>query len=240
MQSLIAERTISLLALRLADRVRNPAAVIGWTGKRLLKQADVPQAWKEHLGTIIEEVENLEGIVKEFQSLLTHKEPVYAYDDLNSVVRGVLSVIGKETDRKHLRLAESLFAAPLTMNMQRDTMRMAVFIILRNAVESSPEGGVVAVVTSEEDEKVMLSVTDSGAGIPKRMQERLFDPFYSARMERYGIGWPLVKQIVYEHMGTVEIESEKGEGSRFTVIFPKRWIDSVVRAPGTKDTVRGI
>ncbi len=240
MQSLIAERTISLLALRLADRVRNPAAVIGWTGKRLLKQAEVPQAWKEHMSTIIEEVENLEGIVKEFQSLLTHKDPVYAYNDLNGVVRGVLSVIGKEADRRHIRLEESLFAGALTMNMQKETMRMAIFIIMRNAVESSPEGGAVTVMTSEEDDKVMLSVADSGAGIPKRMQERLFDPFYSARMERYGIGWPLVKQIVYEHMGTVEIESEKGAGSLFTVIFPKRWIDSTVGVPGGEGGVKGI
>jgi PAS domain S-box-containing protein len=226
LQALVAERTIGLLALRLADRVRNPAAVIGWTAARLLRKGDVPEAGREGLATVAEEAEKLEGIVKDFQALLQRKEPVYTYGDLNAVVRSVLAIIEKEAAPRHVHVEARLSEQPLMMNMQTETLRTAVFIMFRNGVESSVEGGSVTVTTHEKDGEIVLAVSDNGRGIPGKLVEKIFDPFYGAQIERYGLGWPLVKQIASEHLGRVEMQSERGAGTTCVAFFPKRWARS--------------
>jgi signal transduction histidine kinase len=226
LQALVAERTIGLLALRLADRVRNPAAVIGWSARRLLKRGDLSEAGKEGATTVVEEAEKLEGIVKDFQALLQRKEPVFVYDDLNDVVKSVLEIIEKEAVGRHVKVETRLSETPLMMNVQGETLRTAMFIMFRNAVEASGEGGVVTVTTHEKNGEIMLSVSDNGRGVPTKLLDKIFDPFYGAQVERYGLGWPLVKQIASEHLGRVEMQSEWGRGTTCVAFFPKRWTQS--------------
>ncbi len=228
LQALVAERTVGLLALRLADRVRNPSAVIGWSAKRLLRRGDLSDAGKEGLNTVVEEAEKLEGIVKDFQALLQRKEPAFVYDDLNEVVKSVLAIIEKQAAERHVQVEARLSESPLMMNVQAETLRTAVFIMFRNAVDASVEGGVVSVVTHETDGEIALVVSDNGRGIPRKLLEKIFDPFYGAQIERYGLGWPLVKQIASEHLGRVEMRSEWGKGTTCTALFPKRWTQSGV------------
>jgi signal transduction histidine kinase len=98
--------------------------------------------------------------------------------------------------------------------------------MFRNGVESSVEGGSVTVTTHEKDGEIVLAVSDNGRGIPGKLVEKIFDPFYGAQIERYGLGWPLVKQIASEHLGRVEMQSERGAGTTCVAFFPKRWARS--------------
>jgi signal transduction histidine kinase len=81
------------------------------------------------------------------------------------------------------------------------------------------------VSTSQDQELITVSIADTGPGIPSEDVERIFDPFFTTKKMRFGMGLPLVKQIVSEHLGETKVESEMGKGTTFRLIFPVRWME---------------
>jgi signal transduction histidine kinase len=225
LESLVVERTMSLMALTVADKVRNPAAVIGGICRRMIEKGDVSDKLKESLKDIISESEKLESIVRDFQGLLKSKQSMFGYEDINEAVRSVLSVIEKETRQKGIELVVSLSAQPLKINMHEDLFKVAVFHIMRNAIEAASGGGRITVKTYGDADTINLSVSDTGPGIPQEDIKKVFEPFFSTKEHRFGMGLPLVRQIVSEHFGEIKVESEIGKGTTFTIVFPVRWME---------------
>ncbi len=225
LETMVAERTMSLMALTVADRVRNPAAVIGWTCKRIIEKEDVSEKLEENLKDVIDESEKLESIVKDFEAILKSKQSRFRYEDINEIVRGVVSIVEKEADEKDVKISVSLAEHPLKINTQKNLLRAAIFHIIRNAIEATPEGGRITITTSDGKDSVNLTISDTGLGIPKEDIDKIFDPFFSTKLFRFGMGLPLVKQIVSEHLGEIKVESEIGKGTTFKMIFPVRWIE---------------
>jgi two-component system sensor kinase FixL len=193
LEILVSERTMSLMALRLAD-------------------------------SIIDEAERLEVTVKDFHSLLKSRKSVFSYMDINEIVESALSLIAKEAAFRRLKVVRNLSSQPLRVNAQKDLLRMAVFNLLRNAVDATPEGGRVTVSTSGDERNVTVSVSDTGPGIPKEMLSHIFEASYDSGKYRYGMGLPLVKQIVSEHLGEIWVDSEEGKGVTFVITLPVRWM----------------
>jgi signal transduction histidine kinase len=225
LETMVAERTMSLMALTVADRVRNPAAVIRWTCKRILEKEKVPEKLGENLKDVIDESEKLESIVKDFETLLKSKQSMFRYEDINEIVRSVISIVKKEAAEKNVNLSVNLVDYPLKINAQKNLLRAAIFHIIRNAIEATPREGIITITTATENEKVILIVSDTGSGIPEKDIERIFDPFFSTKPFRFGMGLPLVKQIISEHLGDIKVESKLGKGTTIKLIFPVRWIE---------------
>jgi signal transduction histidine kinase len=183
----------------------------------------VPDELGKYVAFIRDEAGKLETIVKNFQNLLGSRRSVFAYEDINEVVRNVIFLVEKESAPKGIKIVQRLAEGPLRMNMQKNLLRVAVQHVLRNAVEATPLGGEVTVATASESGKVVLSLADTGSGISEQDTEKIFDPFYSTKVHRYGMGLPLVKQIVSEHLGEIELSTVLGKGTTFRMIFPSRW-----------------
>ncbi|MGE5238943.1 MAG: sensor histidine kinase [Chloroflexota bacterium] len=222
LETLVAERTMALMGLTVADRVRNPAALIGCACKRIV---DKEKKLGQDLIDVIGECKKLEGIVGDFEDLLKSRRSMFKYDDINGIVRNVLSVVQKEISGKKIRLSDNLSEGPLRMNMQRNLVRAALYHVVRNAIDATPEGGAIYVSTSQDQDLITVAVSDTGAGIPSEDIERVFDPFFTTKKMRFGMGLPLVKQIVSEHLGEIKVESEVGKGTTFRLIFPVRWME---------------
>ncbi len=224
-ETLMAERTMSLMALTVADRVRNPATVIGWTCKQMLEKKEVSEKLGESLKDVIDESEKLESIVREFEALLKSKQSIFKYEDINEVVKDVVSVIKKGADKKGVKIIVNIPEHPLKINARKNLLRSAIFHILRNAIEATPENGSITITTSINKDNVVLTVSDTGSGIPEEYIDKIFDPFFSTKLYRFGMGLPLVKQIVSEHLGEIKVQSEGGKGTTFTMILPLRWME---------------
>jgi PAS domain S-box-containing protein len=222
METLVAERSMNLMALTVADRVRNPATVIALACKKILGK-DVPADLKKYVSFIREESDKLEAMVKSFQDLLGARRSVFVCEDINEVVNTIIPLIEKESTAKGVTLVQHQAGQPLKMQMQENLMRVAIQHVLRNAVEATPAHGQVTITTSSEKDKVVLTIEDTGTGIPASDLERVFDPFYSTKEHRYGTGLPLIKQVVSEHMGEIDLKSELGKGTIFRMIFPTHW-----------------
>jgi signal transduction histidine kinase len=95
--------------------------------------------------------------------------------------------------------------------------------LLANAVDATPAGGRVSVATRVAGASTILEVADTGHGIPEAQREEIFEPFFSTKDAGHGTGLGLfiANQIVREHQGQVEVESEEGRGTTMRVILPR-------------------
>jgi len=223
LETIGAERTMSLMALTLADRVRNPAAMIGARCRRLLDKEDVPENLRQGILYIKEGAEKLDDIVKEFEALLKNRQSKFKNDDFNRIVERVASIVEKDALHKGVRMSLDLSVEPLKINMQKDLLRVALFHVMKNSVEATPEGGVITIATFRDGDNIGFTVSDTGHGITQGEIDHVFRPFFSTKERGFGMGLPLVKQIISEHLGEVNVRSEPGQGTTFLMLFPVRW-----------------
>lgn len=223
-EALISERTMNLMALTVADKVRNPAFVIACRTRKLLADPAMPEPFRAALAEIGEEATRLEEIVQGFQAVLKSRESLYAYEHLDGMLAEVMTLAEHDAARKRVRLSfVPATAGALRVNMQKNLLRTAFLHLVRNAIEASHEDGQVTVAPALADETVVVTVSDNGHGIAAETLEKIFDPLYSTRDHGFGMGLPLVRQIITEHMGNISVVSEEGKGTTFTVSFPRRW-----------------
>jgi signal transduction histidine kinase len=225
-ETLVAERTMSLMALTVADKIRNPASVIGLTCKRIIDKEDVPEKLKPKLQSIMDEADKLYEIVENFQSYLKSKKSMFTYDDINNVVESVVPIIRTAAVAKGVDLAFKPSAHKLQINVDKNLFRIALTHLIKNSIEATPVGGTITISTYDNSDYVNLSIADTGNGIPQEDIERIFDPVFSTKETRFGMGLPLVKRIVAEHMGEIDVKSEIGKGTAFIIKLPLRWTEA--------------
>jgi signal transduction histidine kinase len=222
-ETLISERTMNLMAMTVADKVRNPATVIGVLCRQLIERGDVPEEVRRYLRDILEETGKLEKIVTDFSDALKSRESLFTYDNISDVVSGAISVIESELHRKEIVFVLNMSERPLKINMQRNLLKIAISHLLRNAMDASSKGDTISVSTASENGMAVLRITDTGCGIAAEFLDKIFNPLFSTKLHSFGMGLPLVKQIVAEHLGEIAVESEPCRGTVFTLRFPLRW-----------------
>jgi two-component system sensor histidine kinase AtoS len=99
-------------------------------------------------------------------------------------------------------------------------LRRALENLVKNAVEAMPGGGVLTVKLTRVGEEAVISVGDTGKGIPEESLPNVFKPFFSTKPRGTGLGLAIAKQSVEAHGGTIEFESVQGVGTVFTVRLP--------------------
>jgi len=149
-------------------------------------------------------------------SLLLHK--VYT-DRLLAEMREILT---RELEVNDIELRINVtYEGPLRVDENK--IRRMIFNITRNARQAMPEGGTFAISVREAGSDVVFEFVDSGPGIPEEIRENLFESFVtSGKEEGTGLGLAVVKKIVDEHEGSIEIEDALGSGACFSVRLPKR------------------
>jgi PAS domain S-box-containing protein len=123
---------------------------------------------------------------------------------------------------------ETALDVPMAVEADRLRVKQILVNLLSNAVKFTPEGGRVHVGANVSDELLVVSVTDTGIGIPKEEHESIFDKFHQVGAttkgvrEGTGLGLPITRRLVEQHGGSISVESEPDRGSRFTFTIPIR------------------
>jgi len=151
-------------------------------------------------------------------------EPV----DVSALLAQSVTTFRPAVDAAHQTLQLEMPSGTVLGHLDAARIKQVVDNLISNAAKYTPEGGAITVRLENEDDFIVIGVSDNGRGISKSDQSRLFDRFFRARDAReaaiqgVGIGLTIVKTIVDAHGGTVTVASEPGLGSTFTVRLPAR------------------
>ena len=213
----------------IAHELRNPVAVI----KSHLEAMEdgVWEPTPERIRLTVSEVDRLSQLIREVEKLTSIEGAAHSLSveetDASSVVEKASLVFDPLYKNKGVELKRDIEPGVM-MQLDGAKMRQVVENLLSNALRYTDAGGSVTVALTGGEKEMTVSVADTGIGIAAKDLPYIFERFYRTDVSRartsggIGIGLAIVKAIVEAHGGTIEVESEPGKGTRFTVKIPKR------------------
>jgi len=224
-----AERLASIgtLAAGVAHEINNPIGGILISAQYALASADDPERdaiWRRALEESEAQALRCAQIVKALLRFSAGSTAAKTPQDLNAIVRAALGAMRGGLARDELeRIETDLAGDPLEVLADPLGVEQVVVNLVRNALDASAgSAGVVRVATDRGEGGARLRIEDQGPGIRDLDLPRIFDPFFSTREHAggTGLGLSIVHGIVQDHGGTIDVESERGRGTRFCVHFP--------------------
>ena len=211
------------LATGLAHEIRNPLSSISGSVEMVREGNALGPEDRRLLGIVISEVERLNSLVTSMLQVGRPSQIETESLDLRAIASEVVAVArGQATASNGLQIDEVGPEEPIIVTVDPDRMRQVVWNLVKNAVQASPHRGKVEVRTGRDQaRRAFLEVADEGPGIGDAHRERLFDMFYSGRTHGVGLGLAVVKQIVDQHQGHIEIIDRNVAGTRFRVTLPR-------------------
>ncbi len=225
------ERWVSLgmMVEEIAHQVRNPIVAIGGYTQRLLKTFSRSTKSKSYLQQVLKETKRLETMIQRVEEYVLIPRPIFQKEKMDELVKVVLQTFSKETAEKGMSLNLEMRAlkGEGDLFIDKDLIAKALFYILENSMEAIPpasmgkKGKVIKVTLFGDGENIGISISDKGEGIPKKNLDRIFEPFYSTRPDRVGLGLTYAKKVVEEQGGSIQVESRLKRGTTTTITFPK-------------------
>ncbi len=213
------------VAQRIAHEIKNPLTPIQLSAQRLRRRlarsaGEDAQLVAECTGTIIDEVEGLRRLVDEFSRFARMPTLAPRLTDLRPLVESVVALYREAQPAVTLLTRHAEDLPPVEVDP--DHIKRAVLNLVDNAVEAVGGAGEVSVRTAHVPETghARIIVTDTGPGISPEDKEKLFLPYFSTKAEGMGLGLPIVWEIVTEHGGTIRVEDNEPQGSRFIIEVP--------------------
>ena len=212
------------IAGSVAHEIRNPLNALFLSADlledELREHGDPPASIDEILGVMREEIERLNGIVKNYLSLSKLASANFERLDLNQVIMEFAEEAEEIAAAKDAKVELRLVRGEVGFRGDRNMMRRVLVNLLQNALDALPEKGRVIIGTRRLANHVKLWVRDNGAGFPAELEGQLFQPFFSTRGRGTGLGLYLTREIVMAHEGRVDLRCIKPRGAQATVLLP--------------------
>ena len=212
------------VARRLAHEIKNPLTPIQLSAERLqFKLADkLANGDADMLArgtqTIINQVQAMKRMVDDFRDYARLPAPEVAPLDLNALIREVLGLYESSSASIDTELADDLGA----ILGDATQLRQIIHNLLRNAEDAleGRAGARIVIRTQQGSRHARLSLADNGPGFPVELLPRIFEPYVTTKARGTGLGLPIVKKIVDEHQGSIEISNAPEGGARIDIRLP--------------------
>ena len=156
--------------------------------------------------------------------LIIEPEP----QDFVKIIESIIKDFKPQIRSKKIVLEKSLHKKRFTISIDKNAARMIIESILMNAITYTPENGQVTISTSETDSDFIVSIKDTGIGIPKEHKNKIFDKFFRTdkanlmNTSGFGLGLYIIQSILKKTGGRIWFESKEHVGSNFHIAFPKK------------------
>jgi signal transduction histidine kinase/tetratricopeptide (TPR) repeat protein len=216
---------------------KTPITSIKALTERLLEgSVNDPVRMKEYYSVISRETENLSHLVGNFLDFSKMEEGKKQYTieetDFKTWLKQTVSDFFGKTPLRKFKFHTDISETSASVKIDKNAMKLVVNNLLDNAVKFSSEDSEIKVTIEKKGEEILLKIKDDGIGITKNEQLRIFEKFYRGKEASHfsptgtGLGLTIVKQIVQAHGGEIQVESEPGKGSTFSVILPIKKIEN--------------
>ncbi len=216
---------IARLAGGLAHEIKNPLSTIRLNMELLAEdfaEIDSPRERRaaKKIDVVQRECQRLQDILDDFLNFAKANQLDLQPSDLSEQVRQSLDFYRPQAVEAGIELVEYLSGDLPRVLLGRESFHGALLNLILNAEQAMPDGGQLVVGTYGTPEGVALELIDTGCGMDKATQDRIFDAFFSTKRGGSGLGLPTVRKIIEAHGGTILLQSEPGHGSRFTIKLP--------------------
>ncbi|WP_199426461.1 ATP-binding protein [Thermaerobacillus caldiproteolyticus] len=206
------------LAAGIAHEIRNPLTSIKGFMQMMKETKEIKDLY---IDIMLNELERINQIVSELLVLAKPQSNDYRPLLLNDVIHYVVNLISHEATLNNVDISVEN-AAPHACIYGDKNQLIQVFInIIKNSIEAMPKGGTIRLYVREEGENIKITISDTGIGIGKERLEKIGEPFFTLKEKGMGLGLTTSTKIMQEHKGTLEIDSEVGNGTNVHLSLPK-------------------
>jgi signal transduction histidine kinase len=219
------------LAALVAHEIKNPLNSIGLTiahlrDRFLPANPEASRRFTALTSNVTNEVDRLNQIVEGF--LRSAKPPAFSRQpaDINDLIDEAITSIAPQAQQQEVKIHRQFDRSLPKLSVDYHQLRQALLNLMINALQAMPDGGELEVSTSLVDGTegaarcVAIAVKDTGSGISPEHLPHLFDPYYTTKQRGFGLGLSMVEQIVQNHEGRIDVASQPGNGSVFTLLLP--------------------
>ena len=215
------------LARRLAHELKNPLFPLQVTVENLIRAKEkAPELFEEVFvegtTTLLAEISNLKTIIGRFSEFSRMPQPQRKPTQVNDVVRSVLRVFQAQLQEKsQIAVHTELDSQLPEISADPELLHRALSNLVLNAIDAMPQGGDLTLSTQAADERIEISVSDTGSGLTEEECGRLFTPYYTSKQHGTGLGLAIVQSVVSDHGGRISVESAKEKGTTFRIELPR-------------------
>lgn len=212
---------IGEMAANLAHELKNPLISIGGFAGRLLKS--LPGETQEHryADTIVSEVCRLEKMLAEILAFSRKPTICFSRCDLKEIIQECLTNCAAAFEDHNIEISFSSAGGPWIVSGDAHQLNQVFLNLILNACDVMSEGGQLTLTLERnlEKETVIVTVEDTGGGIPREMLPQIFNPFFTTKHHGTGLGLAIANRILLNHFGSIEVRNS-GNGAAFTVSLP--------------------
>jgi PAS domain S-box-containing protein len=217
--------SLGILAAGIAHDLNNPLQVIRSRSELLLESPDAMPAseMREDHAAIHRQAQRASTIIEEFLQLSRRREKVLGPLDINELVDRALLLVGDQLRKLGINLNPRLDRSLPQITGDATALERVLINLLTNALDAMPQGGAIMIVSgllTEEPNWLHLTVADNGPGIHADALGNVFNLLYTTKADGSGLGLWLSRRIIQEHNGRLEVHSERGKGTTFTIKLP--------------------
>jgi PAS domain S-box-containing protein len=212
---------VGQLAAGVAHEIRNPLTSMKGYAEFLQMDETDPQR-QEFIEIILDEIDRVNNIVEEFMVLAKPKAVELEERNIIPIVQNVVSMVKFEARKREVKLE---FEAPdeiIQIECDENRLKQVFLNFIKNGIEAMPDGGDLKVRTEIQDGNVLISIKDTGVGIPPETLKKIGEPFYTTKKNGNGLGLMVSFKIIESHNGKVYIESEQNKGTTFKIMLPAK------------------
>jgi len=222
-QEMVANERLSAvgkMASVIIHDIKNPMGTL-----RVYAQVMKKKSGNEEANKLADEmIHQVDRFVNMTQEILDFTRGVSAsnFQELEffDLMNGVLDFIEKDLEKNNITLKKFVQFKGV-VNIDQDKMVRVFYNIASNARDAMPQGGALTVTTMEEDGYVRIDFTDTGTGMPEEVKKRIFEPFMTyGKKHGTGLGMSIVKKVIDDHHGKIDINSVMGKGTTITIYLP--------------------
>ena len=212
-----ATKAVCDLAAGVAHEIGNPLNALALN----IQMLERDPGDRESIEICKSQIKRLDGIIRDFLAALRPSKPNLAPCSLADPLKDCLATLRGQLEERRIRVTLDVPASLPTVALDRGQMVQVFFNILKNALEAMKDGGAISMAMSSDDDTVAVRIADSGEGMSPERLAHLFEPYSTSKENGTGLGLMITRRIVVDHGGTIDVESEIGRGTTFTIRLPR-------------------
>jgi signal transduction histidine kinase len=219
--------SMSNLVQGVAHEIRNPITTIGGFARRIKKELGDKRKIEQYVDIILDETARLEHIVERVHDFTGTQSYSPALTRIEPLVEEVLNSATPLANELGVKIVKELTPDLPQIRLDSSQIILTLANIVENALEAMPQGGSLNLKVLREDRSMVITIKDTGCGVPKDQLSAIYDPFVTTKSKGVGLGLTLVHQVISNHHGDIKITSEVQKGTVVTIQLP---LDAPVRA----------